>query len=190
MHSRRLYKLAGASDYWSVISFVPTSNAEKKIELMVTSSQASRLGVILFNTAGILPDPNHPYKPTVSNSFTWVVALLYEIAILSITQKFQIQVFEPCGLEYTQLALDGVKIFILTLMLVSFLTAKVRTTFDAESGYCENDPLVSGQDVVAAGYGSLAGGYHVNSPPRPKDDEPDGWLGYFIGFRKMTPYLW
>ncbi|KAK0705469.1 ABC transporter [Lasiosphaeris hirsuta] len=142
---------------------------------------AAHVGVLLFFLAGLLPDPDGPWSPTVSNCHSWIASALLEavIAALFVTERRYIEV--PAGTLNTLVALGLARIFTLGVMIA--LVAR------------RHYALQSRQPSSSAGerQGLLENGQNGQPAPRggkPRDAQDSSWLDYVAGFRVLFPYLW
>ncbi|KAG6988949.1 ABC transporter aclQ [Physcia stellaris] len=121
-HLQAVFSVALSANVVVTCVALKTAFQSGKGEGLLECYLASRLGVLFFNIAGILPDPNASYNPTLSSSFTWpsdsrnqqvlaliCVAFLIVQRIINILTPYQLGVLvEALGkgrLPWKQLAL-------------------------------------------------------------------------------------
>ena len=146
--------------------------------------EASNIGVLLYFAAGLLPDPDTPFKPNEANLHSWVFAAAFEISLL-ITARITASVGHgPTRLEFTETALGCTKIAILVLMSVTYLAFNRQRANPDTGRDSEGETLINGSDKMSK-YGT---------GPKTHDVvhgiQATGWLDYFVGFNVLFPYIW
>jgi ATP-binding cassette, subfamily B, vacuolar membrane transporter HMT1/ACLQ len=151
---------------------------------LVGESQASLIGVLLYFAAGLLPDPDGPFEPSRSNFHSWLVAVVYEMSILVLTQFVVFSLNGHGRLEISESGLGALRIILLLMMSAMFVASDRRQVWTKWNTGFEREGLISGADTAAA-YGSVP-----SSKAAKVDAQATGWLDYFVGFRALFPYIW
>ncbi|KAK3343557.1 ABC transporter [Lasiosphaeria hispida] len=142
---------------------------------------AAYVGVLLFFLAGLLPNPDGPWSPTVSHCHSWIASALLEavVAALFVAERRYIEV--PAGTLNTLVALG----------LARILTLGVMIALIVRRHYALRSPQSASPDGERQGL--LENGQNGQAAPRggkPRDAQDSGWLDYVAGFRVLFPYLW
>ncbi|EFE39246.1 ABC multidrug transporter, putative [Trichophyton verrucosum HKI 0517] len=124
----------------------------------------------MFLVAGLLPDPDEPFSPSLSHAHAWILA--------AVTEALQIAMFcfqfgkDPInsGMESVQLGLLMLRMGFFVAMAAIYLQPMYAWSH-IKLG--ETDPLL----------GEIAA-----KPVR--DAQHGGWLDYVVGFSTLFPYLW
>lgn len=124
----------------------------------------------MFLVAGLLPDPDEPFSPSLSHVHAWILA--------AVTEALQIAMFcfqfgkDPAnsGMESVQLGLLMLRMGFFVAMTAIYLQPMYAWSH-IKLG--ETDPLL----------GEIAA-----KPVR--DAQHGGWLDYVVGFSTLFPYLW
>lgn len=124
----------------------------------------------MFLVAGLLPDPDEPFSPSLSHAHAWILA--------AVTEALQIAMFcfqfgkDPVnsGMESVQLGLLMLRMGFFVAMAAIYLQPMYAWSH-IKLG--ETDPLL----------GEIAA-----KPVR--DAQHGGWLDYVVGFSTLFPYLW
>jgi ATP-binding cassette, subfamily B, vacuolar membrane transporter HMT1/ACLQ len=129
-----------------------------------------------------LPDPDGPFCPETANSCIWVLAGCFEVAILAVAISIWKTLKFENILNYGGLALGTLRVLLLAIMATVFFWSR-KSTYPSTRNEQESESLL-GQGSSQTKYdGSL-------SKPFQKDAQSTGWLDYFIGFKKLFPYIW
>lgn len=151
-----------------------------------TAYLASYIGVILYFLAGLLPDPDGPWTPTISHCFAWVVGVFLEVVIASVLMSQQSQICVSIGLLNSLLVLSLARIVLLGIMASLLIYSEYGLKGPKQGSESE------GQSLLENGNGS--NGYGSDSskqkPKKLRDAQSAGWFDYFAGFRVLFPYLW
>ncbi|EFR00290.1 heavy metal tolerance protein [Nannizzia gypsea CBS 118893] len=131
---------------------------------------ASNIAVVMFLVAGLLPDPDEPFSPSLSHAHAWILA--------AVTEALQIAMFcfqfgkDPInsGMESIQLGLLMLRMGFFVAMAAIYLQPMYAWSH-IKLG--ETDPLL----------GEIAA-----KPVR--DAQHGGWLDYVVGFSTLFPFLW
>lgn len=151
-----------------------------------TAYLASHTGVLLYFLAGLLPDPDGPWTPTVSHLISWVVGVLVEVVIASVFISQQHQIHVPVGLLDTLLGLSLGRIVVLGIMSALLIVRDYELRAPKQGTESERQSLLE-NGHGANGYGS---DNSKQKPKKPRDAQSAGWFDYFAGFRVLFPYLW
>ncbi|GAP85264.1 putative ATP-binding subfamily B [Rosellinia necatrix] len=151
---------------------------------------ASHIAVLLYFSAGLLPDPDGPWTPSVPHCFAWGVGLLVEAVIAAVFLSEHRAIDAPLGLldSLFSLAMTRIVLFLIMIFLV------VRREFElkkAEPGsVAERRPLLENGDGHANGYGGTASVPAKPDAKKSRDPSKSNWFDYFAGTRVLFPYLW
>lgn len=154
------------------------------------------MGVLLYFLAGLLPNPDGPWSPTVSNCHVWVAAVLLEAVIAAVLKLQQRFIEVPTDLLDTLFALALARIVVLLVMTAVLVRRQFasRPTVSASSTPEERQGLLGNGQGQPDHYGATHAHGHAQAakPPtgRPRDAQSSGWLDYIAGFRILFPYLW
>lgn len=154
-----------------------------------TAYIASHIGTLLYFLAGLLPNPDGPWSPTVAHAIAWVVGILLEavIATVFLTQQSRIQVPSELLGSLSSLGLArGGLLLILTVILVR-REHELKPRHNA-SGEEHQSLLENGESGNT--YGSTPPTANGKAPTKKPDAQSTGWLDYIAGFRILFPYLW
>ena len=139
---------------------------------------AAHVAVLLFFIAGLLPDPDGPWSPTISNCHAWIAGVLLEGLVVSLffAQQAHIDVSNQLldtlvGLGLARIATMLVMIALLVRRQYALRSLLLSSTSGERQGLLEN------------GQGSSSG-------PKKRDAQDSGWLDYIAGFKVLFPYLW
>ncbi|KAK4131017.1 putative transport protein [Trichocladium antarcticum] len=142
---------------------------------------AAHVGLLLFFLAGLLPNPDGPWSPTVSNCHSWIAGAWLEGVIVALFSTQQRYIGLPTKLLDALVGLGIARIAILVLMIGLVVrrqyvlrSSLLRSTAGERQGLLEN-----------------GNGHAASAPgPPPRDPQQSGWLDYIAGFRVLFPYLW
>ncbi|KAK4228720.1 P-loop containing nucleoside triphosphate hydrolase protein [Podospora fimiseda] len=138
---------------------------------------AAHIGVLLYFLAGLLPNPDGPWSPTVSHCHAWISGLLFEAIIAAAFRTERGVIDVPSKLLDILIGLGIARIAILTV-LIALVT---RRQYALRSLSLESTPGER-QSLLENGRGPPA--------PKKRDAQDSGWLDYIAGFRILFPYLW
>ncbi|KAK7738418.1 hypothetical protein SLS62_011406 [Diatrype stigma] len=155
---------------------------------------SSHIGVLLYFLAGLLPDPDGPWSPSVSHGYAWLVGLMVDVVINSVLLSEHELIPLPKSLVDSLFSLGIGRVAVYGLMLI--LLARRQHLLRPERGSAaEGRSLLENGDGPANGYGGANG--HGNGhaaahapPKKGRDAQSSGWFDYFAGFRVLFPYLW
>ncbi|KAB8274682.1 P-loop containing nucleoside triphosphate hydrolase protein [Aspergillus minisclerotigenes] len=131
---------------------------------------ASNIAVFMFLAAGLLPDPDVPFSPSLSHSHAWIAGIIMEALQLAMFWYQQSPVSVLSRVEYLQLGLVMVRLVLFVAMVALYfqpMYAWSRIQLD------ETEPLLG----------------EVDSKPV-RDAQHGGWLDYVVGFSTLFPFLW
>ncbi|KAK3998119.1 P-loop containing nucleoside triphosphate hydrolase protein [Cladorrhinum sp. PSN332] len=138
---------------------------------------AAHIGVLLYFLAGLLPNPDGPWSPTVSHGHAWITGLLLEAIIATIFRTERGSIDVPNKLLDVLIGLGIARIATLVIMiaLVAGRQYALRSLLlESTSG--------ERQSLLENGRGPPA--------KKQRDAQDSGWLDYIAGFRILFPYLW
>lgn len=158
-------------------------------------SQASYVGVFLYFLAGLLPDPDGPWTPTIAHANAWLIAICLEVTISTVMLNHQDHIPLPNSLISTLFTLGMARVGLLVVMiaLLALWRYKLRpekvVVSEETEGLLENGSAngAKGKKGYGATNGHAAAGPGVS---KPRDAQSSGWFDYFAGFRILFPYLW
>ena len=133
---------------------------------------------MVYFGVGLLPDPDGPFTPGIPNFHTWLVAIVFEILIVIVSNNSASSRKDI----YITIGSGALRILLLLSMVTLFIIRqrKVRryvSGTDSERQYLVEDSAFSRNYGVSAMQEKLAG-------------QPVGWINYFYGFSKLFPYIW
>ena len=139
----------------------------------------SNAAAFLYFVAGLLPDPEGPFHPSLAHRFAWVTGACLESSVLALSLRLR-----KAEIGVVNTALSCLKIILLLSMCITHVYLRSGDGLDICSA-AEREGLLSN--------GNAEYGTNGNSPYKGKNQAPQsrgGWLDYFIGFRILFPYLW
>ncbi|KAK1753551.1 putative abc heavy metal transporter [Echria macrotheca] len=142
---------------------------------------AAHVGVALYFLAGLLPDPDGPWSPTVSHCHAWIAGIHLEALIIAIFMTQRRHIGIPADVIDTLVGLGLARIALLVVMTGFF----IRRQYALRSLLARSTP--------GERQGLLENGQNGHAAPRPgkKPGAPDStWFDYIAGFRVLFPYLW
>ena len=143
--------------------------------------KASEVGVLMYFGAGLLPDPDTPFKPSKSNYHTWLIAMTFELLMLVATHLTASASHGLTHLEASELALGCARFIMLLIMSMVLVPAHCGRL---RKGQGERQTLLDEGEPVSK-YDSFPGILE-----KVGDAQSTGWLDYFIGFSALFPYIW
>ena len=113
----------------------------------------------------------------------WILAGCFEAAILLLTGLIDGELNAGDALEIGGLALGAFRILLLAILIATFLSSIYSRPRSQVITVQESESLL-GQDHDHVKYDG--------SPSKliKKDAQSTGWLDYFVGFKKLLPYIW
>lgn len=134
--------------------------------------------MFLFFAASLLPDPDAPYRPSPTCSYTLVTALVFESA-LAVNETVQI-VRAPLICTRDALTVSSLA---LAYGRIIFLTAAWAILVLGKRKYAEpaRESLLGSSGVSEHGYGS------IDQAP---DAQSTDWLDYVLGLTEILPLVW
>ncbi|KAH9884246.1 P-loop containing nucleoside triphosphate hydrolase protein [Xylariomycetidae sp. FL2044] len=149
----------------------------------------SHIAVLLYFFAGLLPDPDGPWSPSVSHCHAWVISALFDVALAAVFIS-QSHIFRvPRELMESLFGLALARVIVLVLM-TGLLCRREYKLRPEKASTSERQSLLENGDGPANGYGNAASDRQKPAPPKSRDPQKSGWLDYFAGFRVLFPYLW
>ncbi|KAK7562339.1 putative transport protein [Phyllosticta paracitricarpa] len=145
------------------------------------------LSMLLIYCSTLLPDPDTPYTPSRPNLQTWLLSVVYEIAILlmCLTELSGWGQEGQSALVVTCEAFSAARVVVLGTMSALYLLSRRR--IDDTTSDSERESLLSDEQNVQQ-YGSSPTA--VGADPRSKDAQTVSAFDYLAGFRDLLPYLW
>lgn len=147
---------------------------------------------MLYFLAGLLPDPDGPWSPTLPHCYAWNIAVLVELVTAAVFVSEKNFIHLPpalldslCGLGIARIVVFGFMI-----ALLSRRQYELRTTEKGPSS--EHESLLENGEGGSNGYGGTNGNGNATKPEpkKPRDPQKSGWFEYIAGFRVLFPYLW
>ncbi|KAL5364120.1 putative transport protein [Aspergillus floccosus] len=158
-----------------------------RFNLLLAVNFASEIAVFLFFAASLLPDPDTPYQPSLTNAHTWLTALGFELplaVVFSFCRPPQITSHHSLGDQgiYTaMIVLAYTRILFLSSSSILFFLAP-RTISDPEGA-----SLLAGHQDESS-YGTV--GQEPTKRPTTADAQSTNWLDYLVGFGQLLPLIW
>ncbi|KAI1177269.1 hypothetical protein F4777DRAFT_210301 [Nemania sp. FL0916] len=167
-------------------------NEDPQANFPYSAYLASYIAVLLYFLAGLLPDPDGPWTPTVSHAFAWGIGILIEAVIAAVFLSQSQVIDAPLALldSLFGLAMARIALLIVMIFLVVLKEYKLRKT---ETGtIAEQRPLLANGDSSANGYGGTTAAAAAAKPEVKKTRDPSksNWFDYLAGTRVLFPYLW
>jgi len=141
---------------------------------------AAHVGILLYFLAGLLPDPDGPWSPTLSHCHAWIAAVLFEAVIATVFFTQQRYIGLPAHLVNVLFWLGVARIATLCLLigLVVRRQYALRSSLASSTAGERQGLLENGRASAPSAAGKR------------RDAQESGWLDYFAGFRVLFPYLW
>jgi len=144
---------------------------------------------LLYFLAGLLPDPDGPWTPTVPHSHAWGIGILIEAVIAAVFWSQHRVIDAPLGLLDSLVGLGFARI-LLFLVMISLVALRENKLKKAEQGTAsERRPLLENGDGPANGYGGTTAP-PAKPEPKKRDPSKSNWFDYFAGTKVLFPYLW
>ena len=142
---------------------------------------AAHVAALLYFVAGLLPDPDGPWTPTISHCHAWVTAVAIEavIATLFITERRFIDVPSNLLDALFGLGMARIIVFVAMIALLTWRQYAIRSSLASSTAGERQGLLENGNGRSPAG-----------PPGKRRDAQDSGWLDYIAGFRVLFPYLW
>ncbi|KAK4168390.1 hypothetical protein QBC43DRAFT_310178 [Cladorrhinum sp. PSN259] len=139
---------------------------------------ASHVGVLLYFFAGLLPNPDGPWSPTVSHCHAWITGALIEAVIATVfgNERTVIDVPDKLLDILISLGIARIAIFVIMVALVTRRQYALRSVLSESTPGERQGLLENGQGPAPA--------------QKKRDAQDSGWLDYVAGFRILFPYLW
>ncbi|KAI1816841.1 hypothetical protein GGS20DRAFT_145992 [Poronia punctata] len=153
---------------------------------------ASHIGVLLYFLAGLLPDPDGPWAPTVPHSHAWVIGVLVETVIAAVFLSEHRVINVSLTLLDILFALGMTRVFLLLVMILLVVRRESELRKVEKGTVSERQPLLENGDGdgVANGYGGTTARPAAKSEPKKRDPSKSNWFDYFAGTKVLFPYLW
>lgn len=124
----------------------------------------------MFLAAGLLPDPDVPFSPSLSHSHAWIAGSFMEGLQLAMFWYQESPASVLSRVEHLQLGLVMVRLVLFVAMVAFYL-----------------QPMYAWSRIQLAEAEPLLG--EVDSKPV-RDAQHGGWLDYVVGFSTLFPFLW
>ncbi|KAI0444368.1 hypothetical protein F4803DRAFT_511685 [Xylaria telfairii] len=170
-------------------SYYAVANQDGQTNFPYSAYLASYIAVLLYFLAGLLPDPDGPWTPTVPHAFAWGVGILVEAVIAAVFASQHQAIDAPLELlnSLFGLAMARIALFLVMISLIVRRESKLRK---AELGTAsERRPLLENGDGPTNGYGGTINSAKPNVK-KTRDPSKSNWFDYFAGTRVLFPYLW
>ncbi|RYC63395.1 hypothetical protein CHU98_g2823 [Xylaria longipes] len=170
-------------------SYYAVASEDAQANFPYSAYLASYIAVLLYFLAGLLPDPDGPWTPTVSHAFAWAVGILVEAVIAAVFASQHRVINAPLELlnPLFGLAMARIALFLAMISLVVRRESKLR---EAQPGTTsERRPLLENGDGPTNGYGGTITSAAKPTTPRSRDPSKSNWFDYFAGTRVLFPYL-
>ncbi|KAI0855513.1 hypothetical protein F4860DRAFT_496068 [Xylaria cubensis] len=171
-------------------SYHAVANQDAQANFPYSAYLASYIAVLLYFLAGLLPDPDGPWTPTVPHAFAWGVGILVEAVIAAVFMSQHQVIDAPLELLNSLFGLAIARI-ILFLIMISLVVRRESVLRKAELGTTsERRPLLENGDGPTNGYGGTTNASAKPNAPKTRDPSKSNWFDYFAGTRVLFPYLW
>ncbi|KAI1342634.1 hypothetical protein F5Y15DRAFT_373399 [Xylariaceae sp. FL0016] len=151
---------------------------------------ASYIGVLLYFMAGLLPDPDGPWTPSVSHCHAWIFGTLIEIVIAAVILS-QAQVVEvPVELLNSLFGLGLARIALFLIMIAIVAGREYKLKKSEKGTDSERRSLLENGDGPRNGYGGTPSTAPKSDAKKTRDFSKSNWFDYFAGTRVLFPYLW
>ncbi|KAI1119021.1 hypothetical protein F5Y14DRAFT_396218 [Nemania sp. NC0429] len=170
-----------------IASYHAVASQGAQLNFPYSAYLASYTAVLIFFLAGLLPDPDGPWTPTISHAFAWGVGILVEAVIAAVFVSQSEPIDAPLTLLDTLFGLAMARI-VLLLVMTSLVARREYELRKAEAGTTsERRPLLENGDGPVNGYGGTAA---KPTATKARDPSKSNWFDYIAGTRVLFPYLW
>ncbi|KAI0469645.1 P-loop containing nucleoside triphosphate hydrolase protein, partial [Xylariaceae sp. FL0804] len=138
---------------------------DEPVDFPYSAYLASYIGVLLYFLAGLLPDPDGPWSPTVSHCHAWAIGVCIEAVIAALFKAEQRVIPLPPAILDALFSLGLARIVVLGLMIATLAHRQYAMRRSREGSSMEHHR-------------------------KPRDPQRSGWFDYIAGFRVLFPYLW
>ncbi|KAF2967963.1 hypothetical protein GQX73_g5642 [Xylaria multiplex] len=114
---------------------------------------ASYVAVLLYFLAGLLPDPDGPWTPTVSHSFAWGVGVLIEAVIAAVFVSQHQAIDAPLELLNSLFGLAMARIALFLVMIAVVIRREYELRKAEPGTISERRPLLENGNGPTNGYG-------------------------------------
>ncbi|KAK8044767.1 ABC transporter [Apiospora rasikravindrae] len=158
--------------------------------LKITLWKSSTTAVGLFYCVGLLPDPDVPYTVSKVQNCSWLISLIFEVVQIVYLPGNH---FQHGWIAILLTTFASLRVLILICMIALFKAAShnvsnrhhIRRDPEESAGLLERNAGENGS------YGAARTEDNGNKASRPTGDaQTTSWLDYFLGFRKLFPYIW
>ncbi|KAI1424453.1 hypothetical protein F5Y12DRAFT_444389 [Xylaria sp. FL1777] len=170
-------------------SYYAVASQDAQANFPYSAYLASYVAVLLYFLAGLLPDPDGPWTPTIPHSLAWGIGILVEAVIAAVFMTQHQFIDAPLALLDSLFGLAMARIA-LFLVMISLVLRREHELKKAEPGTtAERRPLLENGDGPTNGYGGTS---QAAKPEVKKSRDPSksNWFDYFAGTRVLFPYLW
>lgn len=148
--------------------------------MLLNDEQASLIAVAVYFGSGLLPDPDGPFAPGVPHFHTWLVAGIFETAILAANQALT-KNFSP--IVVIDGVLGGLRLLLLLSMIAVFGKQEYWNVWRRRFGTdAEREALLEN--------GNSHSKNGVTNESQKEKASVGDWLDYFHGFKRLFPYIW
>jgi hypothetical protein len=173
LHAREELKLHEA--------YLVRLSSHMKLNVLRLCSQISSTTITVYFLAGLLPDPDGPFEPTLSHMSAWILSMVFELILLCVTGPLM------GSLKTAFILLVCLRLTNLLAMCIGRLVIIWWVARDDDSAGAYESLLQAEQNGCNT-YGTGIGKNLVTNSPEVR--QRSGWLDYFIGFRVLFPYIW
>ncbi|EMR71362.1 putative heavy metal tolerance protein [Eutypa lata UCREL1] len=135
---------------------------------------SSHTGVLLYFLAGLLPDPDGPWSPTVPHGYAWVVGLMVDVVINSVLFSEHELIPLPDSLIDALFSLGISRVVVLGLM-GALLVRRQRLLRPERGSLPEGRSLLENGDGPANGYGGTNGHAAMGPAKMGRNAQSSGW---------------
>ncbi|KAI1392406.1 uncharacterized protein F4822DRAFT_128197 [Hypoxylon trugodes] len=166
----------------------PDEADENKAAFPYSAYLASYIGVLLFFLAGLLPDPDGPWSPTVSHSYAWVIGILFDFVINAVFLSEHELISLPYPVINSLFSLGMARVAVLALMVIVLIRRQYLLRPERGSA-AEGRSLLESGEGPTNGYGGVNGNSAARTAKK-RSGQTTSWFDYFVGFKVLFPYLW
>lgn len=141
------------------------------------------MALFLYFAAGLLPDVDEPFSPSLPNFYSWLVAIVIQLALSRLPKDVSASLSNPyecailaCEVLFVVLLISNTVLFLFiqhSQRSVDALLYSQMNSVEGQSGYNTFQNKTSSTQIQQRG-----------------DAQSTGWYDYFIGFRALFPYFW
>ncbi|KAI0153152.1 hypothetical protein GGR57DRAFT_502890 [Xylariaceae sp. FL1272] len=151
---------------------------------------ASYVAVLLYFLAGLLPDPDGPWNPTISHGYAWAAGVLFEAVIAAVFFARELPIVTPPGLLDSLFGLGLARVSLFLVMITLLIRREYALRKEAKGTRPEQQSLLENGDGPVNGYSTIPSPAAKDEAKKVRDPSKSNWFDYFAGTRVLFPYLW